>query len=256
MEYGLRFEKRVGMFVTETDCFQVNQFIWWAINSNTYVVCEKNSLLIVDPVDSEEFYQFVQKQTVQNALVILTHSHYDHISGLNRLRQIVPDTCVVASKICSDNIQTPKKNLSNIADAIISFQSRIDHKAELEELKETLVQPFSCAPADKTFETELELEWEGHSLCLSEFSGHSKDSVCCIMDNKYMFSGDTLLPIPTVTRLPGGSTARFWEEDMPKLERLQEQISMVFPGHEMPGTLKDMLVVNLKSARYSRLNNE
>lgn len=238
------------MLVTETDSFQVNQFIWWAINSNTYVVCEKNSLLIVDPVDSEEFYQFVQKQMVQKALVILTHSHYDHISGLNKLRQIMPDTCVVASTTCSDNIQTPKKNLSNIADAIISFQSRIDHMAELEELKETLVQPFSCAPADKTFETELELEWEGHTLRLSKFSGHSKDSVCCIMDNKYLFSGDTLLPIPTVTRLPGGSTLRFWEEDMPKLEKLSEHIKLAFPGHEMPGSVKDMLAMNVKSVRY------
>lgn len=239
------------MFVTKFEDFQVNQFIWWAINSNTYVVCEKSSLLIVDPVDSEEFYQFVQKHMVQSALVILTHSHYDHISGLNKLRRIVPDSCVIASKACSDNIQTPKKNLSNIADAIISFQSRIDHKEELNDLVKSLVKPFSCVPADKTFEKEMDLDWEGHSLHLAEFSGHSKDSICCIVDGRFMFSGDTLLPIPTVTRLPGGSTARFWEEDMPKLEKLDGQIEVVFPGHEMPGTLKDMLAMNIKPVKYS-----
>lgn len=242
------------MFVTECESFSVYQFVWWAINSNTYVVCGKDSLLIVDPVDSEEFYQFIQKQPVQKALVLLTHGHYDHVSGLNKLRQFIPDCCVVASKACSDNIQTPKKNLSNIADAIIAFQGRIDHKAELDDLVGKLVQPFSCAPADKTFEKELGLEWEGHKLRLTEFCGHSKDSVCCIMDNKYMFSGDTLLPIPTVTRLPGGSTARFWDEDMPKLEKLLDHIEMVFPGHEMPGTIKDMLAVNVKPARYRRIN--
>ncbi|MBO6266423.1 MAG: hypothetical protein J6M57_10515 [Acidaminococcaceae bacterium] len=65
-----------------------------------------------------------------------------------------------------------------------------------------------------------------------------------------MFSGDTLLPIPTVTRLPGGSTARFWEEDIPKLEKLANQIDMVFPGHEMPGRLKDMLAMNMEPTRY------
>ncbi len=244
------------MFVTETDSFQVNQFIWWVINSNSYVVCGKESLLIVDPVDSGEFYQFVQQQIVRNALVILTHSHYDHIIGLNKLRQIVPDTCVVASKTCSDNIQTPKKNLSNIADAIRSFQSRIDHKEELDDLVESLVKPFSCAPADKTFEKETNLDWEGHSLQLVEYSGHSKDSICCIMDKRFLFSGDTLLPIPTVTRLPGGSTLRFWQDDMPKLEKLTNQIEMVFPGHEMPGSLHDMLAVNVKPARYRGCNRE
>ena len=242
------------MFVTDCKGFQVHQFVWWAINSNTYVICGKESLLIVDPVDSEEFYQFVQKQPVQKALVLLTHGHYDHVSGLNKLRHLIPFCCVVASKACSDNIQTPKKNLSNIADAIIAFQGRIDYKDVLDDLVETLVQPFSCAPADKIYEKELDLEWEGHSLQLTEFCGHSKDSVCCIMDNKYMFSGDTLLPIPTVTRLPGGSTARFWEEDMPKLEKLREQIVMVFPGHEMPGALKDMLEVNVEPARYRGRN--
>lgn len=242
------------MFVTECEGLQVYQFVWWAINSNTYIVCGKDSLLIVDPVDSEEFYQFVQKQTVNNALILLTHGHYDHISGLNKVKQIVPNYCVVASKACSDNIQTPKKNLSIIADAIIAFRSRIDHKDELNDLVKTLVQPFSCAPADKTFEKELDLEWEGHTLHLSEFCGHSKDSVCCIMDNKYMFSGDTLLPIPTVTRLPGGSTARFWEEDMPKLEKLRDKIDLVFPGHEIPGNIKDMLAVNVKPTRYRGCN--
>jgi len=242
------------MFVTECEGFSVYQFVWRAINSNAYVVCGKDSLLIVDPIDSEEFYRFVQKQSVQYALVLLTHSHYDHISGLNKLKQIVLDCRVVASKACSDNIQTPKKNLSNIADAIISFQERVDHKAEIVNLAETLVEPFSCEPADETFVEEMDVVWNGHNLRLTEYSGHSKDSVCCIMDYKYMFSGDTLLPIPTVTRLPGGSTARFWEEDMPKLEKLSEQIVMVFPGHEMPGALKDMIKVNVKPARYRGRN--
>lgn len=244
------------MFVTECEGFSVYQFVWWAINSNAYVVREKDSLLIVDPIDSEEFYQFVQKQHVQKALVLLTHGHYDHISGLNKLKQLIPDCFVIASKACSENIQTPKKNLSNIADAIIAFQGRVDYKSELDNLAKTLVKPFSCAPADKTFEEEMDLLWEGHNLRLTEYSGHSKDSVCCIVDNKHMFSGDTLLPIPTVTRLPGGSTSRFWEEDVPKLEILREHIVMVFPGHEMPGPLKKMLEVNVKPARYRDRNKD
>lgn len=238
------------MIVIELDGFKVYQFEWQIINSNTYVILEKESCLIVDPIDSEEFYRFVQeiltdsKQT--DALILLSHSHYDHICGLNRLREMFPKHLVLSSKSCSDNIQSPKKNLSNIAGAIIAFQDCTERK----EMIDNLVKPFGCEPADETFENRLQMEWEGHVLQLDEYRGHSKDSVCCVMDGKYLFSGDTILPIPTVTRLPGGSTEKFWEEDIPKLIILSEQIDMVFPGHGKPGKIKDMLAVNVKPASY------
>ena len=129
--------------------------------------------------------------------------------------------------------------MSNIASAIIAFHNQT-------EIDENLVTPFFCEPADEVFEKEFTVEWKGLVLHLAEYVGHSKDSICCILDDKYMFSGDTILPIPTVTRLPGGSTAKFWEEDMPKLEELTKHIELVFPGHGMPGSLKDMIAVNVR----------
>lgn len=225
------------MFTTTLGALTVYQFICQFIDTNSFVICSHDSALIVDPVDSKEFYQFVKSQRLQNALVILTHSHYDHISGLNMVRKLLPETHVIASKLCSINIQNPKTNLSNIASAIIAFHNQT-------EVDVNLVAPFSCEPADEVFEKELRIKWEGHKLQFAEYKGHSKDSVCCILDNTYLFSGDTILPIPTVTRLPGGSTAKFWGEDMPKLEKLIEQIRIVFPGHGMAGTLKEMIEVN------------
>ena len=42
---------------------------------------------------------------------------------------------------------------------------------------------------------------------------------------------------------------------MPKLvEKLAVQIEMVLPGHEMPGTIKDLLAVNVKPVRYRGRN--
>lgn len=248
MEFGLYDKTRLKrMVITELDDLKVYQFVWQVINSNTYVICNKKSFLIVDPIDSEVFYRFIQeKLTVskqEKALILLTHSHYDHISGLNRLREILLNHVVLSSRNCSVNIQNPKKNLSNIAGAIIGFQDHIEHREVIEHF---LVKPFACNPADKTFENMLQMEWEGHTLQLEEYRGHSKDSVCYVLDGRYMFSGDTLLAIPTVTRLPGGSTEKFWKEDMPKLIKLSKQIDMVFPGHGMPGRIKDMIAVNVK----------
>jgi len=106
------------------------------------------------------------------------------------------------------------------------------------------IEPFACQPADITFEGELQMEWKGMSVYLTEFSGHSSDSLCILIDDKYLFSGDTILPIPTVTRLPGGSTKAFWQEDVPKLQAMQRTVCMVFPGHGLPGKLGEMLAVN------------
>ena len=233
------------MFVTNFDGLTIYRFIWKAVNSNTYVLVCQDSVLIVDPVDSGELYQFVLQHSFRDALILLTHEHFDHICGLNYLRKILPKCCVLASKQCSENIQLPNKNLSNYVDVFLSF-------IEKREVCSIVVDPFQCAAADNTFEITFSYRWKEHALQLFECAGHSKGSICCILDEKIMFSGDTLLPIPTVTQLPGGRTAKFWLEDVPKLEELVGKIEMVFPGHEMPGRLEDMLAVNVRPARYKK----
>ena len=233
------------MFVTKCDNFTVNQFVWWAINSNAYVVCEGKSLLIVDPIDSEEFYEFVWEQKAKNILIILTHSHYDHISGLNHLKELEAELCVLASKKCSLNIRNARKNLSHYSNIIAALH---DYKTFRTELVKDF-KPFVCEAADVTFEARLKTEWSGHSLQLTEYKGHSEDSICCILDNKYLFSGDTLMPFPTVTQLPGGSKKLFLKEDIPKLKKLIGKIDVVFPGHGMPGDLCTMCAVNVKQGK-------
>ena len=93
--------------------------------------------------------------------------------------------------------------------------------------------------------------WEGHQVNLIRFFGHSNDSLIAVIDEKYMFSGDTILGIPTVTRFPGGSTKRFWNEDIPKLQKMVSEIETVFPGHGDPGRLDVFIAVNTKPERIS-----
>ena len=58
------------------------------------------------------------------------------------------------------------------------------------------------------------------------------------------YSGDKLLPIPTVIMLPGGSTLAFCKRNMPRLQKMKEQIIMIFLGYGEPGVLHDMIVIN------------
>ena len=214
------------------DAITIYQFVWDVLDSNCYVIKEENSSLIIDPIDLQEFYDFIKN--TKDATIILTHAHYDHICGLNRVRELVPKTTVICSKACSINIQSPQKNLSNIANAVLAFH---EHREQRDEVK-----PFVCAGADAIYKGSKKIQWKDHVIELSEYHGHSPDSQCIILDETILFSGDTLLPIPTVTRLPGGSNKCFIEEDIPRLKTLQ--IEKVFPGHGENGKLQEMILIN------------
>ena len=127
--------------------------------------------------------------------------------------------------------------MSNSAAAFLSFYEQGRNKG-------VRIEPFTCLPAEETFEEEKKLDWKGHEVRLSAFFGHSNDSLIAVVDDQYMFSGDTLLSIPTVTRLPKGNTKRFLEEDIPKLKALTADT--VYPGHRKPGNRKEMLAINEK----------
>lgn len=213
---------------------QIKQFIWDVVDSNSFLITEDNHGLLIDAVDSLDLYDNLDY--IDDLVIILTHSHFDHICGLNQIRTIKPNAIVYATRKCSFNIGNQYKNMSSSANAFMTFYSNTPFNASIE--------PFRCEPVDVVFEDELRLGWNSHDILLTAYHGHSNDSLIAVLNHKYMFSGDTLLSIPTVTRFPGGNTARFWEEDIPKLQRMN--IEKVFPGHGAPGTLEDMISVNVK----------
>ena len=79
--------------------------------------------------------------------------------------------------------------------------------------------------------------------------GHSEDGLMVVLDNKYLFSGDTLLHTPTITRFPSGSTKKFWKEDMQLLNKIKDIIT-VYPGHGNPGDMSNMMSKNKRPEKY------
>ena len=63
-----------------------------------------------------------------------------------------------------------------------------EHSSDVEDR----VTPFSCEAADIQFSGEMLFRWEGHEPYGQEFSGHSPDSICLVLDGKYLFPGDTI----------------------------------------------------------------
>ncbi len=190
------------------------------LNDSWMYICVKGEkALVIDPCVSDEALRLMRKNNVVEALVLLTHEHYDHISGVNWLRESIETVKVLCSEKCASALPNPTKNLSAFSDML--FVNKPD---------KGICRSYSCN-ADETFEKELCFSWEGHELILRETPGHSKGSICIIMDESILFSGDSLLlRAETITRLPGGSKKQYTEETLPFLKSLSRDI-MVYPGH-------------------------
>ncbi len=210
----------------------IQRFIGDKIDSNSWLIVEDNCGLLIDAVDNRDLYEAIKP--LDELTVVLTHSHFDHIIGLNHIRKLIPAINVISTKRCSENIGNRFRNMSYAATAFMQFYKEGEF--------EGTIDPFVCSPSDDVFEGEKRFEWHGHTVILKAVYGHSDDGLIALVDNS-LFSGDTLLHIPTVTRFPTGSKERFWGEDIPMLSILPG-IDMVYPGHGPSGTVKDMIGLN------------
>lgn len=212
----------------------IKQFVWEAVDSNSWLLTEGEHGLLIDAVDSNELFNSISE--LKSLTVILTHSHFDHIIGLNRIREMKPETTVISTPNCSDNIGNKHRNMSSIADAFIAFY----HNGDKKDYK---ISPFACESTTVTFESKYDFCWCKHKVKLDAVHGHSNDGLVAVIDNKKLFSGDTLLSMPTVTRFPGGDSRKFRLEDVGLLESMSN-IEIVYPGHGNPGKKDDMMRIN------------
>lgn len=217
---------------------EIKQFVWDIVNSNSWLMVDGNCGLLIDVVNSACLFETIAD--LDELTIILTHSHFDHIVGLNQIRKIKQNITVISTQKCSENIENKYRNMSASATAFMTFYNKSG----------TEIEPFICKPAEITFENEKKFLWREYMIKLESFFGHSNDSLVATIDDKFLFSGDTILSIPTVTRFPGGSTAKFWEEDIPRLQKMN--IEMVFPGHGASGNLTDMIKINIHPEKDKR----
>lgn len=224
--------------------FAIENYVWSVYDANSWLIIDNNCGLLIDVVDSDELYKRIDK--LDKIIIMLTHSHFDHICGLNKVREIRPDSTVYSTKQCSINIGNKHNNMSSSANVFMTFYKGTPFEGNIDITE--------CKPADITFDEKYDFIWQNHFIELKSFFGHSNDSMAVLVDNKYLFSGDTILPIPTVTRFKGGSTERFWLEDIPNLRKLV--VDKVFPGHGIPGSLEEMIQINKCPKKYESIGEE
>ena len=186
--------------------------------SNMYICLGNKTAFIVDPQISEQAKRLLEEQEVERIVIVLTHEHYDHISGVNWLRDHF-ECEVIASEKCSKAIEKPETNLA------MFFEVLFLHKDEWKKEKYYIDDKYFCR-TDTCYKNHIEFEWEGHIVSIWEAPGHSEGGSLICVDNRYLFTGDNLIDgHKVITRLPGGNKKEYKERTLPLLKNFSNKFS-------------------------------
>lgn len=189
------------------------------LRSNMYVIVEGTHAIVIDPFRSTDAAEGLHIDRI-----LLTHEHYDHISGV-RLWQEKTEAPVLCSRACSERITSARKNLARLFDAFCDLQTwiKLDKKPDSD--------PAYTCKADEVFDGEMQLDWQGHRFRLFEMPGHSPGSMGILVDDSCFFSGDSVMEDSEIElRLPGGSREQWETVGRRRLEELPADVR-VYPGH-------------------------
>jgi len=181
------------------------------IQTNGYVLSnDKGEAIIFDPgMNPEPMLEYIRDLDVK--AILLTHAHFDHIGGLEQVRQVT-QAPVYIHDAEAEWLTDPEKNGSLRWGMITA--------------------PIQCSPRDKALIDGDLLLIAGFQIEVIHTPGHSPGSVSFyISEQEILIAGDTLFQSSIGrTDLPGGSHETLIKSIEEKLLVLPEEIN-VYPGH-------------------------
>ncbi|MBO8171165.1 MAG: MBL fold metallo-hydrolase [Bacillaceae bacterium] len=180
-----------------------------ALATNAYVIKDNQGRgIVIDPAQAAEpLVQAVQDLSVE--AILLTHAHFDHIAGLNEIRELTGAPVYIHPSE-QDWLADPMKNGS----------------ARWPEVG----GPVQCERADYELADGQELNLLGRTWKVRHTPGHSPGGVSFITGD-YVFSGDALFAGSIGrTDLPGGDYEQLITSIQDKLMVLLDE-TVVYPGH-------------------------
>ena len=189
---------------------QVKKIVGKLLSSNMYILFEDgiSDCWLIDIGDLSAIeIELTNGWNVKG--VFLTHSHFDHMAGINGLCKMFPDCKVYTSEYGREALYSEKKNFS-----LYHEQSVVYEGENIEILRDgDIVKLFD----------DIELH-------VTATPGHCPSCLTYYTD-EYVFTGDAYIPdVPVVTKLPKGSRA----QSAVSIEKIQElaKTRIILAGHD------------------------
>ena len=151
-------------------------------SSNTYLISsdESRDSWLVDCGDMDKVMKILPDGNRIRGL-FLTHTHFDHIYGINELARLFPECLIYTSEYGATAIRSSKLNLSRYHDCPVEYLGD-----NLRVLKEGDIVKL----------------YDGVEMSVIETPGHCP-SCLSYMTDEWLFSGDSYIPgLNVVTNLP------------------------------------------------------
>ncbi len=200
--------------------FTIKNFIVGYIETNMYLVYNnERSGIVIDPGFTENEKDTVIrkiKRLVNNVpAVFLTHFHFDHISGVSALKEEF-GSLIYCHFLDVECLSDPQKNGA----LFFGVQSK-------------------SITADRFLTDNEELNLIGFKFKIIHTPGHTPGGVSILLENQYLFSGDTIFKDGIGrTDLFGGNYEAEIGSIKTKILTLPSN-TLIYPGHGSPTTVED-----------------
>lgn len=188
---------------------KLKQVVNRVFTSNTFIVFDEDyeDCWLVDIGDYEQMIDALPEGKQVKGL-LLTHSHFDHIYGINELCRNYPDCVVYTSEFGKEALLDDKINLSRYHEHPIVFEGKhlmiVGEGDEISLFGNTKVKVIQTSGHDPS--------------CLTYFT------------DSYIFTGDSYIPgVKVVTKLPRGNKIQA-AKSLERIHSLAEN-KIICPGH-------------------------
>ncbi|MDY2700259.1 MAG: MBL fold metallo-hydrolase [Lachnospiraceae bacterium] len=189
---------------------KIGRIVMGICQTNCYFVYEegRTDVIVFDPADKGDYiYQALKEKGFLVKAILLTHGHFDHIWGVEKLKEL-SGAKVYAYEGEKEVCESASVNVSKNAGRACEIK------------------------ADEYVRDGEEITVAGISCQLLATPGHTKGSCCYYFEkDKLLISGDTLFQESVGrTDLPTGSMSSLVRSVREKLMILPEDVK-VYPGH-------------------------
>jgi glyoxylase-like metal-dependent hydrolase (beta-lactamase superfamily II) len=199
------------------------------LQTNCYIIQSEDDGIIIDPGDEpERILRFVKDLSLTPRLIIATHTHFDHVLGVERIRK---------------ELHLPFAINKEDLEILESMQARVRQ-----------FMGFSVPPPPKVdqFLSDGQLITLGQDkVKVLHTPGHSPGSIS-LVGQGFVFTGDALFNQSIGrTDLPGGDIDTLIRSITDRLFNLDDN-TIVYPGHGPKTSIGDEKIANPFVGRISK----